>query len=336
MWWAFFISPDANWTLFDSRPPGSTIKLDVLNIFTKRSAMRIGAIFPTVEILGGLRRGKRDVFLGPARKYQSAGVQHIEMTGDLFRVEPYDREYLRGEIEKLNVLAHGPHGITFGLHASCIGVNTGIHHELIREASVKTILEDWELTKSLDPKTITLHPNALAMIDAELKPKRGIARSYIIGRARENEERSIQELIKVIPQRRICYENYHEGDLKEYQVLIAKYDLGVCYDVGHHYAKLPSHLALEIFFREWGRGRVRNVHLHNLRVIDPPLPYGLARYIDHRPITDKEGLIDVKWYCYLLHHVGYDGAIILEEYHNKDIVGSIKFLSEIIRKIEHR
>ncbi|MDA2922788.1 sugar phosphate isomerase/epimerase [Patescibacteria group bacterium AH-259-L07] len=322
--------------------------------------MRTGAIFNLVTALIGFQFRRKNVLLKQAQSMAKAGVEHIEIITDFLRAKPYPERYLRNEIDALATLKD--EGITFSMHAPTLGIITGANHQLIREASVKTIIDDYELITPLEPTTVTIHPEALKMAIKDLRTSDPKKKKFLLDIVRKNEALSFEELIKVIPAEKICIENYFYGELTEYKKMIKKFGAGVTYDIGHYLLqyfgprarkKVRKSIQLDFglveasdwktnpdpfefvdpFFNAW-KGMVRSIHIHNVRPRILQVSQDPIMFRDHYPLTDPRGVVNIQKACQRFQHFKYNGPVIIEDYGNKNIAESISFLRKILEKIQ--
>lgn len=322
--------------------------------------MRTGAIFNLVAAIIGFQFKRKNVLLKQARSMVKSGAEHIEIITDLFRVKPYSEAYLQHEIDALATLKD--EGITFSMHAPALGIITGSNHQLIREASVQTIINDYELVKPLEPTTVTIHPEALSMAIHHLRASSSKKKKFLLNLVRKYESQSLKELTAVIPPEKICIENYFYGELTEYKKIIKKFGAGVTYDIGHYLlqnfgprARKRVNKSIQLnyglveardcktnpdpcefvdpFFNDWKK-MVRNIHMHNIRERHQQSSHNLRLFIDHQPLVHPKGIIDIEKACQRFEYFKYNGPVIIEEHDNKNVAESISFLRNILEKIQ--
>lgn len=322
--------------------------------------MRVGAIFNYTAVVKGFCFKRKKVLFNQAQSFVKAGAEHIEIDTDILHLKPYKKGYLQREINALLPLKG--ENITFSLHAPILGIITGINYPLIRKACVKTIINHYQLLSKLEPTTITIHPEALSSVMHHLDAISPKTKKYLLDLIRKYEVESFEELTKVIPAEKICIENFHYGELAEYKKIIKKYDIGVTYDIGHYLlqnygpcarkrvkksAQLPFGTVeavdcqsipdpreyVDPFFNEW-KGMVRNIHLHNVRERRSQFSNNLRIFVDHKALNHPDGVINIEKACQRFQKFGYNGTIIIEEPHNKKITESIRYLRQILEKIQ--
>ncbi|MDA2936520.1 sugar phosphate isomerase/epimerase, partial [Patescibacteria group bacterium AH-259-L05] len=167
--------------------------------------MQTGATFNYAAAIIGFQLKRKKVLLKQARSLVKAGAEHIEIITDLLRAKPYPESYLRHEIDALATLKD--EGITFSMHAPALNIVTGSIHQLIREASVETIINDYELISPLEPTFVTIHPEALKTAIHDLRTSSSKKKKFLLDIVRKNESQSLKELTAVIPPEKICIEN---------------------------------------------------------------------------------------------------------------------------------
>lgn len=322
--------------------------------------MRVGVTLNQVSVITWFHFKRKKTLFRLAKRLVKAGAQQIEILGDLFYVKDYGQDYLRQEIDALLPLKK--QGIKFSLHAPCISVVTGSHFPAIREAGIETIINVYQFMAELEPVTVTVHPNALEAVMRELKTPSKYNRKYLIRRAQKYENYALQELSKIIPSEKICMENYYDSDLKYYKRIIKKNNNSVCFDIGHYImqnfgpnarknvkkgTQLPYRIVeiedcrsipksekyVDLFFKKWKERRIGNIHIHNVRQKQAQRSGKLIAFTDHQPITDPRGIINIEEVCRRIKKFGYNKAIVIEE-HQKNSTESVRFLREILEKIQ--
>lgn len=295
--------------------------------------MRVGSILYSFNVIKGFYYRKSGIIEQQVEELVLAGAEHIELTADLFFAFDFSsyEQYFMQEIKRL--IPFKENGITFSLHASCIGgVATGSPHWAIRKASVDAILSSYRLVGELEPTTITVHPETLIEIARDLKPQTAVAKKFLLGCALDNERKSFAEICAIIPSSKICIENFHFGDIEDYLPLILEFGLSVCYDRGHDYVQNPGPESSKKFFIKWGT-RIRHIHFHGVCNSKSSLPYSISQLEDHQPIVAPNVLMDIGAECATFRQSLYDGAVVLEEYNNPDIKKSVAYLRKIFNNM---
>lgn len=176
----------------------------------------------------------------------------------------------------------------------------------LRRASLDTLVEVFALCAPLEPVAWVLH----------VTPLFGVERS-ITGRERAQAqqsrnvalaEESLAELLERtgVPARQIAVENLNYP----FEVLdgvLERRDLGVCFDVGHLLARGGDPAA----FVQRYAARLTHIHLHD--VIDD---------LDHRPLGDPAGTLDLAALWRALDEAKYRGLITLEVFDEAHIAQS--------------
>jgi sugar phosphate isomerase/epimerase len=178
---------------------------------------------------------------------------------------------------------------------------------LLRQASLDTLLEVFALCAPLEPEAWVLHVTPLFGVERSITGRERAQMQQDRNVALAGESLATLVAQSGVPARRIAVENlnYPFAILDD---LLERYDLGVCFDVGHLLARGGNPVE---FVQRYGQ-RLTHVHLHD--VIDG---------LDHRPLGDPAGTLDLAPFWRALGEANYRGVLTLEVFSEAHIAQSL-------------
>ena len=208
-------------------------------------------------------------------------------------------------------------GFVLSIHLPFLWLDLSSGNEAIRLASVDTIRRAIELAAPLHPATLVLHPCGAATQGMASGPVNTPRRDALTDMMRRQCSRSLGEIAAMAPRRDLCVETLEAPTWDMFLPAVEEHDLSICMDAGH----LPW-LGLDpVAFYQQHAGRIREVHLHDVRALGEG---ELRRYRDHLALgaggLDYHALLDA------LKAGGFGGSVIVEVFSRQELEQSVAAL----------
>lgn len=235
----------------------------------------------------------------------------VELTLDLAALYPqfFDEEFYRGLAKYQQ-----QKGFTCSVHLPFLWVDIASLNEILRKASVETLLQAVELTRPLEVWSYVLHPwgpISAQALGALRRGQEGLpAEAILLGQAR----RSLEELGEAVDLSKVCLETVESTEFEVALPLVEGMGTSICLDTGH---LAVNGDVLDFLFHHGERVRV--VHLHDVR----QGPGG--RHRDHLPLG--EGDLDYAVVIERLQGMHFEGVVILENNNRGDLERSLEKLA---------
>lgn len=197
-------------------------------------------------------------------------------------------------------------GLRYAVHLP-LTIQLASANPALRQASLDTLTAVCELCAPLDPAAWVLHVTPLFDAERSIVGRDRALAQQARGVATAGE--SLADLLARtgVPSRRVAVENLNYP-FEIVDDLLARLDLGVCFDVGHLLARGGDPAA---FVRRYA-DRLAHVHLHDV-----------IAGLDHRPLGSPAGVLDLAALTRALAEVGYQGLATLEVFNEAHIAQSL-------------
>ena len=286
--------------------------------------MKVGTLIHPEWLARSLLNPSPGKILAPSiEKCIAAGADHIELTGEIFTLAtPSINEWLRQEINEVLFAYKEDYGLSFSVHLPTMGgldLSTSI--EEIRKASLATMRNLYEITRTLSPENYVLHIAGMFQ-EATGGVFTGNATSSLRHLLMENVRNSLDDMLTYLAPDKICVENLPSFPMDLLTPLIEERELSVCLDIGHLTLRGDS---FENFLDKF-QSRIREVHIHDVK----RRSYGqnILAQIDHHALG--QGDLNFNNILTGLHHAGFSGPLVLETLHDKEM-SSIAILKNIVQ-----
>ncbi len=210
-------------------------------------------------------------------------------------------------------------GVTFTAHLPYVWIDLSSANELVRQASVESVVRAVEMTGPLQIASYVLH--ATGPFGNEVSP--GVVhpeQSLWVRLMLRSIQRSLAELRERLPDVPLAVETM-EGFPFEWQApIVEQLDLGVCCDVAHLAVRGQDARA---FIAAW-LPRIRQIHIHGVR--ERRLGLNVLVRNDHYALGGPGEVVDVAGLLALLQERGFAGPVILENVSRADLEASIETL----------
>ncbi len=197
-------------------------------------------------------------------------------------------------------------GLRYSVHLP-LSIGLASPNPALRQASLDTLEEVFALCAPLEAEAWVLHVTPLLEIERSIVNRERAVEQR--DRAMADASSALAELLGrvAVPSRRIAVENL-SYPFEFVDELLERHDLGVCFDVGHLLLRGGDPAA---FVRRYA-DRLVHVHLHD--VVDG---------LDHRPLGEPAGTLDVRGLWQALEEAGYQGLVTLEVFEDAHIAQSL-------------
>ena len=248
------------------------------------------------------------------RIVETYGLQAVELTLDLHAIYPhvFDAGFYRSVADLQQELA-----FTCTVHLPFLWIEPASLNDPIRQASVASLRRAAEVTRAVDVDTYVLHLWGFATGQVVSQLQEPVQRQVVAEVLMQQAGRSLAALCDVVAPADLCIENLEDSLFDLALPIIAQHGVSICLDVGHLALQGSSELA----FLEQHRERVREIHLHDARVLTAGEQ---QRASDHLALG--RGRIDYLAFLRRLAELGYEGTIILEVNYEADLELSLEQL----------
>ena len=228
------------------------------------------------------------------------GLQAVELTLDLHAIYPqvFDASFYASVADLQQEL-----GFACTVHLPFLWVEPASLNEAIQQATLRSLRQAAEITRTIDVHTYVLHLWGLATGPIVSQLQDPTQHKVVLGALMGQAGRSLAALCEVIDAADLCVENLEDTLFDLALPLIEQLDASICLDVGHLALQGQS----ELSFLEQHRDRIREIHLHDALVPPAGRP---GRAQDHLALG--QGQIDVPAFLQRLIELDFDGPIILE------------------------
>ena len=242
------------------------------------------------------------------------GLQAVELTLDLHAIYPqvFDASFYASVADLQQEL-----GFACTVHLPFLWVEPASLNEAIQQATLRSLRQAAEITRTIDVHTYVLHLWGLATGPIVSQLQDPTQHKVVLGALMGQAGRSLAALCEVIDAADLCVENLEDTLFDLALPLIEQLDASICLDVGHLALQGQS----ELSFLEQHRDRIREIHLHDALVPPAGRP---GRAQDHLALG--QGQIDVPALLQRLIELDFDGPIILEVNSQADLEQSLDHL----------
>ena len=241
-------------------------------------------------------------------------LQAVELTLDLHAIYPqvFDAVFYASVADLQQEL-----GFTCTVHLPFLWVEPASLNEPIRQASLTSLRQSVEITRSIDVYAYALHlwglTTGLIVSQLQEPAQQQAVVEVLMWRAGS----SLAALCEIVDPAALCIENLEDSLFDLALPIIEQHGVGICLDVGH----LALQGCSELGFLEQHHEKIREIHLHD--ALSPPTG-GLERAGDHLALG--QGGLDVVALLQRLEETEYKGPVILEVNSQADLEQSLEYL----------
>jgi sugar phosphate isomerase/epimerase len=209
--------------------------------------------------------------------------------------------------------------VPFTAHLPFVWVDLASGNELVRQASVQTIVRAVELTAPLNILSYVVH--ATGILGELAGPTvRDPDDNRRVQLARRGIDQSLKELRERLPDAPLAVENLPGIPFEWQETFVLRNQLSVCCDVGH---LLLQHRDPLKFIEQWSP-RLLELHLHGVK--ESAFNANLRYRVDHLALGGPGELVDAAVLLSSLRASGFTGPIILENDSEADLTLSLRTL----------
>jgi sugar phosphate isomerase/epimerase len=242
------------------------------------------------------------------------GLQAVELTLDLQAIYPqvFDAGFYASVADLQQEL-----GFTCTVHLPFLWVEPASLNETIRQASLSSLRQAVEITRSVGVHSYVLHLWGLTtgLIVSQLQDP--AQQQAVVEILMWQASRSLAALCEIVDPEAVCIENLEDSLCDLALPIVEQHGASICLDVGH----LALQGGSELDFLEQHRETIREIHLHDALV---PTPGAKGRASDHLALG--QGQLDVEALLQRLEEMEFDGPIILEVNSRTDLERSLEYL----------
>ena len=245
---------------------------------------------------------------------ESHGLQAVELTLDLHAIYPqvFDVGFYASVADLQQEL-----GFACTVHLPFLWVEPASLNEPIRQASLASLRQAAEVTRTVDVHSYVLHLWGFTTGQVVSQLQDPAQHQAVVDALMWQAGRSLAALCEIVDPADLCVENLEDSLFDLALPFIKQHGVSICLDVGH----LALQGSSELSFLEQHGERIREIHLHDALV---PAPSGQQRASDHLPLG--KGQIDHAEFLSKLAELGYEGPIILEVNSQADLEQSLEQL----------
>ncbi len=248
------------------------------------------------------------------------GYKVIEITLDMAFIIP--NAVSKEIIEALKAIRH-EYKISYTAHLPLWSIEPASPVSHIRNASVDTLVEAFNIIEDLKPEYYVLHATgALAAEFSRLNAGnqiKDLLMQLLSGHAADSLEKFISRT--GIDPKRIAIEDI-EFPWGYTRMLVDEYDTSICFDTGHLLAGYPGEYDFMEFLK-MNSDKIREIHLHDGYRIEKNGQISIA---DHIALGD--GNLPLKEFCNWIKETNFDGPVIFEQSF-KNATKSLQKLKEV-------
>ena len=256
----------------------------------------------------GMRAKRLDAIRRIVKGY---GLDTVELSLDLGMVYPdiFNQAFYQEAAGLQREL-----GFTCTVHLPFMWLDCASPNETIRQASVDSLRQAYELVDPMHVEAYILHLWGSTTIQISKLMQESIQRQIFLGAVLDQAEKSLEQIKEFINPFNLCVETLEAPDFDFVVPTLIKHAVQICLDVGH----LAWQGGGELSFLERNLDRIREIHLHDARV---EISGGEKKIVDHLALG--RGQVKYRDFMQKLVDLGYKEVVVLENNSQNDLEQSI-------------